>query len=207
MGTASRSAAAPPHTATILPTAVPAPAVAAMSFSTAGCSVGAPASCECPRSMARVYCVKSLLPIDRKSTSEQPRCRQRRGGSLDHCAQLNVRGDREFGGKLLDYAAHGDISAASVTIGMRSRTWPASWTRRAARSWVRSRSGAPAVRTPREPGRRTDPGRGQRQIAKRLVAAHVHQPQDQRFVAECRGDALVGRELFSLRRRRVPIEE
>src|ERR1700722_8736940 len=69
-GTANRSAATPPQTATILPAAAPALAAAAMSLSTAGCKASArPASSAWPRSIARVYCVRSLLPMERKSAA------------------------------------------------------------------------------------------------------------------------------------------
>ena len=68
------SAAASPHTPTGLPACLPASAVIAISCSTAGCHGSVRwARSEAIRSAAIVYCVRSLVPIDRKSTTSRNR--------------------------------------------------------------------------------------------------------------------------------------
>src|SRR5882672_1073972 len=153
-GTAIRSAATPPHTATVLPASMPAFAVSAINLSTAECSASVrPASAAWPRSIASVYCVRSLLPIDRKSTSRS------KTEALSAAAGVSIMAPSLIRGPLPSSALSSSmtvrtvmISVTSVTIGMSSCTTPKGSTRKAARSCVRSRSGrASAVRTPRRP--------------------------------------------------------
>ncbi len=134
-------------------------AVAATNCSTAGCKASVrPASCAWPRSMASVYCVRSLLPIDRKSASRsRAACGQRGRRRFDHRAELDApRSCRARALSLIDDGAHGidfgDVGDHRHRAAARRRRVR---TRSAARSWVRSRSGrASAVRTPRMPERR-----------------------------------------------------
>src|SRR5882757_1800879 len=122
MGTAIRSAAMPPHTATVFPASIPAFAVSAINLSTAGCSASVrPASAAWPRSIASVYCVRSLLPIDRKSTSRS------KTDALSAAAGVSIMAPSLIRGRLPSSALSSSmtvrtamISATSVTIGMRS---------------------------------------------------------------------------------------
>ena len=94
---AAGSAAASPHTPTGLPARRPAAAQAAISCSSAGCH-GSSRSARSPRcrSAAKVYWLRSLVPMLRKSTSSAGRSGAQRGGRdlhhrRRHCGSPGAR--------------------------------------------------------------------------------------------------------------------
>ncbi len=93
--------------------------VAAIRRSTAGCSGSASAAtCSLPRSAARVYCVRSFVPIEKKSAS---RARidavSAAGGHLDHDADLEGIVEPRRRPRASEPACAADSSSAVATIG------------------------------------------------------------------------------------------
>ena len=109
IGAAVGSDARPPQTATRRPWEIAAPAVRAIRRNTAGCKASnRDASSGCPRSIASVYCVRSFVPMERKSAIRgNPVGHQRGRGRLDHHTQLDRRGAPHAATLFIQHATHG----------------------------------------------------------------------------------------------------
>ena len=127
--------------------------------------------------------LRQVVAADRQEIdlAQQAGRHERRGGRLDHGAQLDGALNAEFGREFFDDGPHGEDFRHIGDHGMSSRTLPAGCTCSAARSWVRMQIGPRKGGANAAQAQRRILLRGQRQIAQRLVAAHVHQPQDQRL--------------------------
>ncbi len=132
---------------------------------------------------------------------------ERGGGSFYHRTQFDSIGDADLGLELVDDAAHGKYFRG---VGDHRDEQP--HVARRPHPQRCAQLGAHEIRVRERGADAAQPEgrivlRGQRQVAERLVAAHVHQPQDQGSWPKRRGNVLICRELFSLRGRRLPIDE
>ena len=124
----SGSAAASPQTPTGFPAAWPASAVMRISSRTAGCQASVRwARSVAIRSAAIVYCVRSLVPIETKSTtSRMPRRMEGGRGDLDHDAGLeaavaNLVGEGTRFGDGCDHGRHHPGLGAGLLSGQGDR--------------------------------------------------------------------------------------
>ncbi len=140
------------------------------------------------RSIASVYCVRSLVPIETKSATSQI-CvgEQRRGGRLDHHAERRATGDPQTRGGRVEQRAHAPDLRGLVHHRQHhaaARERPHQQHRLELR-----RAAAPAaagsLRTPRRPSAGFS-SRGMRQVGDRLVAADVERADHDRASARTR---------------------
>ena len=178
----------PPQTPTQLPAASRRRTVWSTSRSTAGCRPSACwASIGCMRSIASTYWVRSLVPMEKKSTSlRQLRRHQRGRRHLDHDADLDRRGAHLARAPPRRSPCAARRSSSVAIIGNMIRTGPAPRRGR----WRAAAGGtAPAARRHRRMPRTPRNGLsscGQVEVRHVLVAADVERADDQRQAVERR---------------------
>jgi hypothetical protein len=87
-----------------------------------------------PRSIASVYCARSLVPIERKSAASASCSASSAEAGVSIIAPIAGMPHAELARAFLDRRAHARTSSTSVTIGSRMRHWPSGRTRRMART-------------------------------------------------------------------------
>ncbi len=205
---ASSSAASSPQTGDRRPGPRAAAAIRARTPGSSGSATAATPSL--PRSAARAYWVRSLVPMLKKSTcGANARGLQSRRGHLDHDPDAEPGGTPlpfEPGG-LLERPRAASSSATVLTIGNITSTGRSRATRTTARSWSRSSSGRrSASRMPRTPEERVRLHR-HRHVGQWLVAADVEGPDDDPAAGQRIGQRTVGGSLLVHARRRGAAEE
>ena len=184
-GAAKRIGARPPHTAdqSCRASRRARPARSAAGRPDASHRAGS-ASCALPRSIASTYCVRSLVPMERKSASAASRSADDGGGRrFDHHAERGFGIERRSSrASSVSIARTALTSATEVTIGSMMPALPGRLhPQRSARNCVaqQDRAGAKPARTPRKPSAGFSSG-GNVEIGNRLVAADIEGADDQR---------------------------
>ena len=127
----SGSAAASPQTPTGLPASVPAWAVIAISWSTAGCQGSVRwARSVAIRSAAIAYWVRSLVPMERKSTTSSIRCASSAAlgiSTITPALRPRARTFAEKSAASATVATIGAITQVSVPVRSAAAAMPSSW--------------------------------------------------------------------------------
>ena len=137
IGTARESLAMPPQTPTHLPRERAPSTVCAIRRSTAGLR---PSTCGasfgCPRSIASVYCVRSLVPIEKKSASRANCAAMIAAAGTSTMMPTGMGGTPRLAASSASIAFTSRSSSSVATIGNITLTLPKAAARRIARSCV-----------------------------------------------------------------------
>ncbi|NUB13427.1 efflux RND transporter periplasmic adaptor subunit [Azospirillum brasilense] len=133
--------APPPQAPTQIPARRAASTVRSTMRRTAGCSPSAcGASTGCSRSIASTYCVRSLVPMEKKDTSRASRSAIITADGTSIMMPSSTRGTSSSRRTASVIALARSNSAGVALIGYMMRTGPSTEARSMARSWVRNRS-------------------------------------------------------------------
>lgn len=163
----------------------------------------------CVAAIHRQSVLRQVVAADGQKVDFPKQCRRReRGGRrFDHSAEADAFGFPEFAANLLDQRTDTRNFPYIGDHGNEQPYGPVRFhaQRRAQLRAHQIRSGQTGSHAAHAERRIVLPRQGQ--VSQRLIAAHIHQPQDQRAAAERPGNALVGFQLLRLRWRRLSFDE